>query len=67
MEAKDCVIKNTLIKVIVFLQGKDTINIGFSFVNNELFQYQKKKLMLTFGIKYHFHICLIFKRLLKGH
>lgn len=43
MEAKDCVIKNTLIKVFVFLQGKDTINIGFSFVNNELFQYKKKE------------------------
>lgn len=56
MEAKDCVIKNTLIKAIVFLQGKDTINIGLSFVNNEHFQYQKKKLMLTFGIKYHFNI-----------
>lgn len=43
MEAKDCVIKNTLIKAFVFLQGKDTINIGFSFVNNELFQYKKKE------------------------
>lgn len=43
MEAKDCVIKNTLIKAFVFLQGKDTINLGFSFVNNELFQYKKKE------------------------
>lgn len=60
MEAKDCVIKNTLIKAIVFLQGKDTINIGLSFVNNELFLFKKKKkLMLTFGIKYHFHIWLL--------
>lgn len=43
MEAKYCVIKNTLIKAFVFLQGKDTINIGFSFVNNELFQYKKEE------------------------
>lgn len=43
MEAKDCVIKNTLIKAFVFLQGKDTINIGFSFVNNELFLIKKKE------------------------
>lgn len=43
MEAKDCVIKITLIKAFVFLQGKDTINIGLSFVNNEYFQYQKKE------------------------
>lgn len=43
MEAKDCVIKNTLIKAFVFLQGKDTINIGLSFVNNELFQFKKKE------------------------
>lgn len=43
MEAEDSVIKNTSIKAFVFLQGKDTINIGFSFVNNELFQYQKKE------------------------
>lgn len=43
MEAKDCMIKNTLIKAFVFLQGKDIITIGLSFVNNELFQYQKKE------------------------
>lgn len=44
MEAKDCVIKITLIKAFVFLQGKDTcINIGLLFVNNEHFQYQKKE------------------------
>lgn len=43
MEAKDCVIKNTLIKAFVFLQGKDTINIGLSFVNNELFLFTKKE------------------------
>lgn len=43
MEAKDCVIKITLIKAFVFLQGKDTINIGFSFVNNELFLFTKKE------------------------
>lgn len=43
MKAKDCVIKNTLIKAFVFLQGKDTINIGFSFVNNELFLFTKKE------------------------
>lgn len=43
MEAKDCMIKNALIKAFVFLQGKDTINIGFSFVNNELFLIKKKE------------------------
>lgn len=43
MEAKYCVIKNTSIKAFVFLQGKDTINIGFSFVNNELFLFKKKE------------------------
>lgn len=58
-------IRNTLIKAFFFLQGKDAIYryICLSLLYNELFNIrkiteEKKKLMLTFGIKYHFHMII---------